>query len=53
MQRSAPDVTIIVKKKMDLVTRVQILDETVYISHSVNTLGKGTNPTINSPATSK
>ena len=38
---------------MDIATRVQILDEPVYISHSINTLGKGMNPTILSPATSK
>ena len=33
-------------KKMDTVTRVQILDETVGISHSTLTLAKGLNPTI-------
>ena len=32
--------------EMDTVTRVQILDETVCISHSDNTLGKGMNPVI-------
>ena len=34
-------------------TRVQILDETDCISHSTNTLGKGMNPTIFSPAMGK
>ena len=29
-----------------MATRVQILNETGYISHSTNTLGKGTNPPI-------
>ena len=29
-----------------VVTRVQILDEAVFILQSVNTLGKGMNPTI-------
>ena len=29
---------------MDTVTRVQILDEPVYISYSNSTLGKGINP---------
>ena len=31
---------------MDTVIRVQILDETNYISHRTNTLGKGMNPII-------
>ena len=31
---------------MDLVTRVQIQDEAVYISYSSNTLEKGMNQTI-------
>ena len=31
---------------MDMPTRVQILDEEVYISHSINTLEKNMNPTI-------
>ena len=31
---------------MDMVTQVQILDETIYISQSVNTFGKGLNPNI-------
>ena len=38
---------------MDMVTRVQILDETDCISHSTNTLGKGMNPIIFPPAMSK
>ena len=36
-----------------VVTRVQILDETDYISHSTNTLGKGMNPIILPPAMGK
>ena len=35
---------------MDTTTRVQILDKTVCISHSTNTLGKGMNPIILPPA---
>ena len=35
---------------MDIVTRVQILDKAVYISHSANTLGKSMNRAILSPA---
>ena len=35
---------------MDTVTQVQILRKTDYISHSANTLGKGMNPIILSPA---
>ena len=31
---------------MDMATQVQILDEAVCISHSVNILGKGINPII-------
>ena len=38
---------------MDTVTRVQILDEAVYILNSANTLGKGRNPTILPPAMGK
>ena len=38
---------------MDTVTRVQILDETDCISHSTNTLGKGMNQNILSPAMGK
>ena len=34
---------------MDVVTRVQILDKTVYISQSSNAFCKGMNPTILSP----
>ena len=34
-------------------TRVQVLDEPDYISHSTNTLGKGMNPNILSPAMGK
>ena len=36
---------------MDTLTRDQILDNTVGISHGANTLGKGVNPTILPPAT--
>ena len=32
--------------EMDTVTRVQILDESVYIAHSTHTLGKCINRTI-------
>ena len=35
---------------MDTANRVQILDEAVYIPHSVNTFWKGMNPTILPPA---
>ena len=35
---------------MDTVTRVQNLDETDCISHSTNTLGKGMNSIILTPA---
>ena len=38
---------------MDMATRVQILDETDYISHSTNALGKGMNPIILPPAMGK
>ena len=38
---------------MDTANQVQILDETVCMSHSTNTLGKGINPTILPPAMSK
>ena len=38
---------------MKTVIWVQILDEEVYISHSANAFGKGTNPTILPPAMSK
>ena len=36
-----------------MVTRVQTLNETVYISHSTNTLGKDMNPSILPPAIGK
>ena len=39
--------------EMDTATRVQILDETDCISHSTNTLGKGMNPIIFTPAIGK
>ena len=35
---------------MDTVIQVQILEQTDYISHSTNTLGKGMNPIILPPA---
>ena len=38
---------------MDMATQVQILDETDWISHSTNTLGKGLNPIIPPPAMGK
>ena len=38
---------------MDTATQVQILDETDYISHSINTLGKGMNPITLPPAMGK
>ena len=38
---------------MDTATPVQILDEVVRISNLANTLGKGMNPTIFSPAMDK
>ena len=38
---------------MDTATRVQILDETDCISHGTNTLKKGMNSIILSPAMSK
>ena len=38
---------------MDMVIRVQILNEAVYNSQSTNTLGKGMNPSILPPAMSK
>ena len=37
---------------MDTVTQVQILDKTIYISHSANTLGKDMNAAILYPAAS-
>ena len=38
---------------MDTATRVQILDEIDYISHSINTLVKGMNPINLPPAMGK
>ena len=38
---------------MDTATRVQIMDETDYISHRTNTLWKGMNPIILPPALGK
>ena len=38
------------RRKWDTATRVQILNETDGISHSTNTIGKGTNPIILPPA---
>ena len=38
---------------MDTMTRVQILDETDYISQSTNTVGKGMNPFFLPPAMGK
>ena len=40
-------------KEMDMESRVQILDEVVCISHSVNIPGKGMNPTILTPCMDK
>ena len=37
---------------MDTEIQVQILEEAVYISHNLNTLGQGMNLTIHSPAMS-
>ena len=37
-------------QEMDTLTKVQIQDEAVCCSQSANTLGKGMNPTILSPA---
>ena len=39
----------LLSSKMDMVTKVQFLDEAVWISHSTNTFRKGGNPTILSP----
>ena len=36
----------LLSSEMDLVTWVQILDETVYVSFRANVLGKGMNPSI-------
>ena len=43
----------VIVAEMDPATRVQILDEADYISHSTNTLGKGMNPIILPPAMGK
>ena len=39
--------------EMDTTSRVQILDLAVGISASANALGKGTNPSLHTPAMSK
>ena len=39
--------------EIDTVTGIQILDKLVGISHSINTLGKGMNPTILPPVMDK
>ena len=39
--------------EMNTAILVQILDDTDYISHSTNTLGKGMNPIILPPAMGK
>ena len=36
----------VIVDKMNMVNRVQILDEAFYISHGANNSGKGRNPTI-------
>ena len=41
------------RRELDTATRVQIMDETDFISHSTNTLGKGMNPIILPPAMGK
>ena len=41
-----PEVQQLSSQEMDMATRVQILGETDYISHSTNTLEKGMNPII-------
>ena len=38
------------KEEVDMSTHVQMLDKTVYISHSPNTFGKDMNQTILFPA---
>ena len=40
-------------RDVDTTTRVQILDELDYISHSTNTFGKSMNPIILPPAMGK
>ena len=44
---------IILLEEMDTATGVQILDEADCISHSINILAKGTNPTILPPVIGK
>ena len=39
--------------EMNTKTHVQFLGETVYVSHRINTFGKGTNPIILSTAMGK
>ena len=46
-------VSLLSSQDMDTPTRVQILDLTDCISHSINTLGKGMNPIILPPAMGK
>ena len=41
------------RKKMNTVTRVQILDEIVCVSRGINTIGKSVNPTILHPPMGK
>ena len=48
-----PRSNILPSKKMDTVTRVQILDETFCILRNINTIGKGVNPTILFPTMNK
>ena len=48
-----PVVSWLSSQEMDTATRVKILNETDCISHSTNTLGKGMNPIILSPAMGK
>ncbi len=43
----------IIEQVLNTATRVKILDETEFISHSTNTLGKGMNPIILPPAMGK
>ena len=40
----------LLSNEMDMTIRVQILEEVVCISHSADTLGKGIDPIILSPA---
>ena len=41
------------RREIDTAARVQILDETDFISHSTNTFGEGMNPIILPPAMGK